>query len=185
MDLNPFATQDRSEAHDAGAFVGGPPRGVLHTTEGSSFQGARSAFVANNSWPHFTVTFEDGIFQVFQHLPINVAARSLEHRPQTVETNRQHAIQIEIVGRAADSAGFPKEYLDGIADLMRWIEANAGINPSAEVEFRAVGEEVRMTDDEWLGYNGWCGHQHVPHNSHEDPGAIDIQHLLNPDSTEE
>lgn len=183
MDLCPFASQDRAEADDGGEFVGGPPRAVLHTTEGSTWGGARSAYVKSNSWPHFTVTFEHGMFEAFQHLPIDVAARSLKHPPGTVQTNRQHAIQIEIVGRAANSTRFPREYLDGVARLMRWIEANAGVRRSANVTFRPIGEQVRMGDDEWLGYGGWCGHQHVPHNDHEDPGAIDIQYLLNPDST--
>lgn len=183
MQLNPSATQDRSEANDAGEFVGGPPRGVLHTTEGTTFGGARSAFLANNDWPHFTVTFEHGVFEVFQHLPIDVAARSLRHPPGTVETNRQHAIQVEIVGSADNSPRFPKEYLDGIAGLMRWIEANANIKCATGVEFRAPGQAPRLSDDEWLSYSGWCGHEHVPHNDHEDPGAIDIQHLLNLDTS--
>jgi hypothetical protein len=183
MDLNPSATQDRLRAHDGGEFVGGPARGVLHTTEGSTFGGARSAFLKSDDWPHFTVTFEHGMFEVFQHLPISLAARSLEHRPGTVETNRQHAIQIEIVGRADNSSRFPKEYLDGIAKLMRWIEANAGVGRSAGPKFAPVGAQDRLTDDQWLSFKGWCGHQHVPHNDHEDPGAIDIQFLLNPDSS--
>lgn len=178
MDIFPGAIQDGIDAHSGGDFVGGPPRGVLHTTEGSTFAGARSSFVTNDSWPHFTVTFERGAFEAFQHLPISTAARSLRHPDGTVETNRQNAIQIEIVGPAKESPAFATEYLVGIAGLMRWIEENAGVPRSAAVEFRVPGQGVRLTDGEWLIYSGWCGHQHVPHNDHEDPGAIDIEYLL-------
>ncbi len=177
-DWCPLAVRDDAGAHDAGAFVAGPPRGVLHTTEGSSFAGARSAYATNDSWPHFTVSFEGGVFTAHQHLSVSVAARSLEHRPGTVETNKHSAIQIEIVGMAAGAPNFPASYLDGLACIMRWIETNAGVARSCAVNFVAPGAETRMTDAQWPAYAGWCGHQHVPHNAHEDPGAIDIAHLL-------
>ena len=181
-DFCDFAIRDDKDATGAGPFVSGPPRGVLHTTEGSSFAGARSAFVEHNSWPHFTITNEDGEVVVHQHLPISVAARSLQHINGTVETNRQSAIQIEIVGIAARSHAFPHAYLAGIARLMRWIETNAGVARSSSVDFVAPGHQHRLSDGAWLNYAGWCGHQHVPHNEHEDPGAIAIAALLQTDT---
>ncbi|MBV9718352.1 MAG: N-acetylmuramoyl-L-alanine amidase [Candidatus Eremiobacteraeota bacterium] len=145
--------------------------------------GARKAFVINNSWPHFAVTFEGGIYKAYQYLSIAVAARTLEHRPNTVQTNKQSAIQIEIAGHAKDAPGFSKAYLDGIAALMRWIEENASVGRTTEVMFVSPGQETRLSDERWLAYKGWCGHQHVPHNSHEDPGAINIDYLLARSST--
>jgi hypothetical protein len=178
MEWCPFATRDDNDSQDAGAFVSGPPRGVLHTTEGATVAGARNAFLTGNSWPHFAVTFEGGVFKAYQYLSIAVAARTLEHRPGTVPTNKQSAIQIEIVGAAKGAPNFIKGYLDGVAALMRWIEENASVGRSAAVAFVAPGQEKRLSDDQWLAYKGWCGHQHVPHNSHEDPGAINIDYLL-------
>jgi peptidoglycan hydrolase-like protein with peptidoglycan-binding domain len=35
-----------------------------------------------------------------------------------------------------------------------------------------------MSDDDWTKFNGICGHQHVPGNSHWDPGAMDIKGLV-------
>ena len=177
-DWCPLAVRDDAGAHDAGAFVAGPPRGVLHATEGSSYAGARGAYAENDSWPHFTVSFEGGVFTARQHLSVSAAARSLEHRPGTVETNKQSAIQIEIVGMAAGAPDFSKKYLDGLAGIMRWIETNVGVARSCAVTFTAPGAETRLTDAQWLAYAGWCGHQHVPHNAHEDPGAIDVGYLL-------
>jgi hypothetical protein len=175
----PFAKKDTRDSNDAGDFTGGLPRGVLHTTEGPTFAGARQAFVNNNSWPHFTVTFEKDFFEAFQHLPIDVASRTLKHPSGTVETNRQSAIQIEIVGGAKNAPNFSQEYLKGIAKLMRWIEANAGVKRQTSVQFLAPpANDVRLSDKKWLNYEGWLGHQHVPHNDHSDPGKIDINTLL-------
>ncbi len=178
MEWCPLALRDDAGARDAGAFVAGPPRGVLHTTEGPTYLGARAAYAEANSWPHFTVTFEGGVFKAHQHLSVAVSARSLEHRAGTVQTNRQSAIQIEIVGKAAEAPNFPTQYLDGLANIMRWIEANAGVDRSCDVTFTVPGAETRLTDAQWLSYAGWCGHQHVPNNEHQDPGAIDIGYLL-------
>lgn len=36
----------------------------------------------------------------------------------------------------------------------------------------------RMSVDEWKAFSGWCGHQHVPGETHWDPGGIDIDAIL-------
>jgi hypothetical protein len=38
-----------------------------------------------------------------------------------------------------------------------------------------------MTYDEWLTFEGLCGHQHVCENDHGDPGALDIARLIGDD----
>lgn len=35
-----------------------------------------------------------------------------------------------------------------------------------------------MTDREWLNAVGVYGHQHIPENSHGDPGNIRIKYIL-------
>ena len=170
------------KGESGGSVMNYPPKGVLHTTEGASASGAIGAYIANNSWPHFTISFEKGWAQLWQHLPIDTAARALRHPPLTVQTNRANVIQVEIVGRAALASSFPRTYLDGIASLMRWIEANAGVPRSSGVPWLTYppppGQNARMSKTAWLAYSGWCGHQHVPRNTHGDPGAIDIDYLL-------
>lgn len=111
--------------NSGGSWAAGyPARGVLHTTEGSTASGATSAYSKNNSWPHFTV---GPTGKVFQHLAINVAARALKNLSGGVETNRAHAIQIEIVGFAGKPQEHSKEQLDALRELMRWVELNTGI----------------------------------------------------------
>jgi hypothetical protein len=173
----------RDALPDCGAFTGGPFKGVLHTTEGGSYSGARAAFVANGSAPHFTVAVENGRFVVRQHIPLDRGAKALMHPSGTVETNRDGAIQIEIVGFSAQQSTWSDVMLAGLASLMRWIEAQTGIKPTSPV-FRAypgsagIGNGVRMSSAAWDSFNGWCGHQHVPNNDHGDPGAVPIQRLL-------
>lgn len=61
------------------------------------------------------------MFRVWQHIPITHAASALQKQPSLkdrtgalCETNRQHAIQIEIVDMTEVATEFPKEMLDGI-----------------------------------------------------------------------
>lgn len=181
----PEAKQDVLE-NSGYMYTSYPWRGVLHTTEGSTYAAARSAYIANRSAPHFTVSFEGGTFRAWQHIPLDRAARALRNQPGGVETNRLRTIQIEIVGFAHSSQDFSVEYLTGIAKLMRWIESNTEIEATAP-RFYGEGEgivlasqssPVRMSNAQWLAFNGWCGHQHVPENDHWDPGRINISYLL-------
>jgi hypothetical protein len=38
-----------------------------------------------------------------------------------------------------------------------------------------------MSTAQWRGFDGWCGHQHVPNNTHGDPSDINIHALLEDD----
>lgn len=183
----PWAKQDPFK--DAGGFLDSGWRGVLHTTEGDTYAAARSAYGAGVA-PHFTVSFEGGVFQAWQHISIDRAARALAHPAGTIDTNRLRCIQIEIVGHAASAGTLPKQYLDGIGKLMRWIESNTGIPRSTGVQFHSDKDgivlardtsPIRLSAQDWVAYQGWLGHQHVPVNDHWDPGAIDINYLLGVD----
>lgn len=164
--------------NDAGSFVAGyTKRGVLHKTEGG-IAGSLASYKTNNSWPHFTVG-KDG--KVYQHLSISKAARSLENMPGGVETNRAGAIQIEIEGFSADPSWMSLQ-LESMRSLMRWIEAQTGIQPTGPA-FGGSGQyglrnPLEFTNEQWKTFNGWCGHQHVPENRHWDPGAINLNDLL-------
>jgi hypothetical protein len=73
--------------------------------------------------------------------------------------------------------------LAAISSWMRWVEVEAGVAPIAPLEFigwEGAGEAARsrMSSNEWMAFNGWCGHQHVPENDHWDPGRINIGRLL-------
>src|SRR5215210_3512071 len=80
----------------SGSFTGGPFKIVHHTTEGSSAAGAFSAFQSHRSDPHFTVDEQ----KIYQHIDTSMAARALKNPAGGVQTNRDSAIQIEVVGFA-------------------------------------------------------------------------------------
>lgn len=178
---------ERVGGNNAGSMIGGGSRKLLlHTTEGSSIAGATGAYHANNSWPHLTVDCRKR--RAVQHLPLNVAARSLKNLAGGEETNRDGAVlvQIEIVGFAGspESIGSPgdlewfgREVVAPIARLtgipltstVRWVPYPASFGR---------GAAQRLHGDAWDRYSGVCGHQHADENDHGDPGAIDINRIL-------
>ena len=162
----------------AGSFVPAGPKLLWHTTEGSSAEGAISAFRHNNSWPHFTLEPTTG--RLFQHLPLNVAARTLQHPPGIVETNRANVIQVELVGFAKNSPLWADAEYKRIAALARWIEANAGVPRVSTVKFTSTPQRqaTRLSGTAWLKYSGHIGHEHAPGNHHWDPGSMRIDKVL-------
>jgi hypothetical protein len=171
---HPDARRDRLD--DAGGFLAGPHRGVLHRTEGATFAGARGSYLKNRSAPHFTV----GLEGLWQHIPLDRAARSLENAAGGVQTNLLSVIQIEIVGFSKDP--WPDNLVSIVRPLMIWIEEQTGIQPYAPTfagsEAYGLNTRWRMPAAAWVAFNGWCGHQHVPENNHWDPGLIPIGKLL-------
>lgn len=164
------------QKRNGGAYIGGPPRGVLHTTETADWAGQRSY--------HIAVKLEDGVAMWRQYMPFDMAARGLRHPRGTVDTNRMGdvCIQVAIVGYADDAPSFPKPLLDGLRKFMRWAETTYGIKPHAPTfqgsESYGLGGVGRMSVAEWKRFDGWCGHQDVPSQTHWGPGKIDIEYLL-------
>ena len=164
----PFAVW-RPISGSSGPHVGGPFKIVHHTTEGSSAAGAMAAFRANRSDPHFTV---DGT-TIYQHIDTAEGARALRNAPGGVQTNRDSAIQIELVG----FAHLPKERnsLVNLARLCRWIEATHGVPnrwPSGPPRPARNGRDPgghNRNPQTWDSQSGHYGHCHVPENSHWDP----------------
>lgn len=160
-------------------FIPLPWRGVLHTTEGNTLEDAVTSFRGDNFWPHFTI--EPKTLRIAQHLPLTIGARSLSDH--ATPENAAHCIQIEIVGKAAESPTWAPEQLAFIRDVMRKIEDEVPIPRQSGLRFLdAAGVNStpgnRMQVAAWKTFSGWCGHQHVPGETHWDPGAIDIDALL-------
>jgi hypothetical protein len=122
--------------------------------------------VYSGTAPHFTLNPQTG--KLWQHIPLNRAAMSLKHPAGTVETNRAHAFQVELIGFASQSHAWPASAYEHLADLARWIESNGGVERRCSVKFIAAA--ARLAGQAWLDYDGHCGHMHVPSNDHVDPG---------------
>lgn len=154
----------------SGAHAGGPFKIVHHTTEGSTAEGAMQSFRSNRSDPHFTVDAT----RIFQHVDTAQGARALRNAPGGIETNRDSAVQIELVA----FAHLPKDRraLANLARLCRWIEAThqipltwpAGL-PRPAKNGKDPGGHNRDPQI-WDSQGGHYGHCHVPENVHWDPG---------------
>ena len=161
-------------------FLELPWRGVLHTTEGGGIGGALQTFRATNFWPHLTI--EPATGRIVQHLPLTIGSRALSDKV-TPWPNASRCIQIEIVGFAAQSPSWAPEHLAFVRDVLRRIEDLVPIPRRSGRSFlNAAGVNAtpsnRMSVDEWKRFSGWCGHQHVPGESHWDPGGLDIEAVL-------
>lgn len=186
---HPNAIQVPAPADKWGTYRGDTPyRGVLHTTETDTYTPSTSSYYGHQSWPHATIGHnkQTGVPTIWQHIPINRAARALKNPAGGVETNAAHAVQSEIVWRASKSPQMPDDLLAVLRSWMRWCELSVHIKPQAPPFYGADAgftlatptARQRMTPAAWNAFNGWCGHQHVPENDHWDPGAIPIDRLL-------
>lgn len=154
----------------SGSNLGGPFKIVHHTTEGSTAAGAMAAYKSNRSDPHFTVDAT----RIYQHIDTSGGARSLRNQSGGVQTNRDSAIQIEVVGFAGRSKD--RRTLDNVARLCRWIEKTHSVPqvwpngfPKPPKEGKDPGGHIRNAGN-WDTKGGHYGHCHVPENDHWDPG---------------
>jgi hypothetical protein len=168
MAICPFAVQ-KPITGPSGSYTSGPFKIVHHTTEGSTAQGAFGAFRANRSDPHFTV---DGT-TIYQHIDTGRGARALRNPPGGVQTNRDSAVQIEVVGFAHRPKTRPT--LQKLARLCRWIEETHNAPktwpnglPKPAVNGHDPGGHNRNAAN-WDSKGGHYGHCHVPENTHWDP----------------
>lgn len=175
-----------------GRYVGGPFKLLIHTTEGSSVAGAIGAYRSHGAWPHFTV--DPRTKEKVQHYSMDVAARALKNLPGGVETNNKNVIQVEVVGRAAESRNWPKSYNEWLAkEVFEPIMKAKGISTrhprfyDGQDGFTLATPYARqrMSYNDWNNFNGIVGHQHVPENDHWDPGAIRINEIIGFLRTEE
>lgn len=165
----PFAQWDEISG-PVGPYASGPFKIIHHTTEGTTYAGARAAYAAKRADPHFTVVGT----QVYQHIDTELACRALRNPPGGVETNRDSALQIEVVGRA----GYPKDVgtLKTVAKLCRLIEEQHGVSqdwPSGPVRWSTIpGKDPgghNRSSTNWETTGGHYGHSQVPENTHWDP----------------
>ena len=147
-------------------------KGVLHTTEGSTIEGALAVFLKHDA-PHFLVGRDSKHHvRVLQLIPLGQIAAALENHPGGVETNTQVRAQIEIVGFSQHHVWLPDALTTlALRDLIGALHVACGI-PNHHVANPKRGLHA------WQAAPGWFGHDGVPENIHWDPGMIDWPHLF-------
>jgi hypothetical protein len=170
---------------------------VWHSTEGTSLPTYDGGSMAPNftAVPNFTAKRLDW----FQHFDFDVSSRALVHSG-AVATNTLNVCQVEIVGTCDPAthlkwaqAGYQHLYMPELPDwairdlgaFTKWAHDNHGVPLASGLAFKAypasygTSNGVRMTNSQWLNFEGHCGHQHVPSgNVHGDPGAFPMAVIL-------
>lgn len=181
IDLYPEAQLRLGPAH-GGTQVGGPKRGVIHTTETKDFVPDERLIYSYHL--QFKDT-KDGPVEIRQHLPFVTAARSLRNEAGGVQTNREGDTcpQLAVVGYSKDSPEWSDQLIEAIARFVVWAEKNLGVPATFPLAFGGSGSwgkkgAGRLTPSQWVEFQGWCGHQDVPENTHWDPGMIPVEKLV-------
>lgn len=174
---------------------------VLHTTEGIAFPTYNEGPTAPNYTGRPPMGDEPGEWRA--HFPDNKSSRALQNKPGGVETNTLNAVQIELLGtcdpRNAKSWAGGGQYIAGkhyvywpdatkkqlrwLCRLLAYFNKEYGLVLEAPKPFIAYpgsygNTKVRLSFDEWHKTVGVVGHQHIPENSHGDPGNINIKYVL-------
>lgn len=153
---------------DAGAFTSGPYKIVHHTTEGG-FQGSLDTLEGRHVESHFLI----GPERIIQFIDTDRSSKSLQNLSGGVQTNRDSAIQLELVGYAARFKD--PRVLANAAAICRQLETHHNIPrkwPNGYPTPYPLPAGVKQNRDAhtWDTVGGHYGHCHVPENFHGDPG---------------
>lgn len=166
---------------------------VVHTTEGTGYP----SYGGGASAPHYTAMpdFKNKRLIWRAHFPDERSARALRNLSGGVETNTLNCVQVELIGTcdlathrrwgSAPHIYWPEAPDWALRDLGAFLadqHRRHGTKLQAP-EFLAYpasygASRVRMTGSQWRGFYGVCGHQHVPENTHGDPGNIPMGKAL-------
>ena len=149
-----------------------PRKGILHTTEGSSIEGALSAYRSKNFTPTFTLGRDlRKKVRVMQHKPLGIMGSTLANASGGVETNRVALVQIELVGFSQKDLWYPdEEVADALTSLV------AAVSDEGKIPLKWNG--CKRSASCWSKVAGWMGHIDVPENFHWDPGQFDTKRLM-------
>jgi hypothetical protein len=176
----------RVAGEDAGSMLPGSKWSLLlHTTEGSSVQGAISALRAKSAWSHFI--YDPNTDYLVQCVSMNRAAKSLRSGGNFGKTNAARVIQVEIVGSAKDADTWPSNWNENIGKMIARIARSVPFRVEMPLPFygdksgftvASATAKQRLSWPAWYRFDAICGHQHAPRNDHWDPGAINTAQIL-------
>lgn len=143
-----------------------PPKGVQHTTEGSTVESALAKFKTVDA-PHFLLGRDQKKkVRVLQLIPLGYIAAALEHHGDP-PTNGYARVQIELAGFSSHSLWKPDSQVLNALGALYGALAQAQAIPLRHVP------NLKRNASVWCSEAGWFGHDGVPENSHWDPGVFD------------
>jgi hypothetical protein len=159
------------------------PKGLLHSTEGTSLAGAEEAM--RNYPSHLGYDYKTR--DKHQYISLDLAAYSAMD-----QSDDDPIYQVELVGFAKDMRFLPDWALRNIAeDVVKPLKDAVGIPniviPSGFKDgldgiypyLASPQSPIRLSYAGLRAFSGWLGHQHLPSpDDHWDPGAINIRRIL-------
>lgn len=161
---------------DSGDFIDGGWKFVWHTTEGAGIDAMFRVLRDKRAAPHLLIDPSKGVSRIIQMIPFNQAARALEHPTGTPETNRARCIQCEIVDFAKNAPNWEDWFYRDLAALAVLVEHRVPVRRVTR-GFSASNFK-KISPQGFAQAHGHMGHQHVPNNSHWDPGAMNGSKLM-------
>ena len=145
---------------------------ILHTTEGENWFDYSDVGYG----PHLTYKPETREWR--QHIPLTKSATALQN-DGSYKTNQENCIQIEIIGYAKNARLWSQSMIQDVAALISWL-AQYGLAVQAPFKFTPYppGANVKVSQVSYKAARGILGHEHVPGNSHGDPGDPPIDLVL-------
>jgi hypothetical protein len=186
----------KGDGSSGGSYTGGPWKVVLHTTETAgvpAYRKKNKEGELKSVHPH--LTYHAAARSWVQHVEFDTAARALRNDKGGVQTNRDQALQVEIVSYSnrhiAEAkpktriwvADLKPEHLADIREFLVFAHDEFGVEmkwPGRQAfsSKQANAKGFRLGFDEWDQFGGVCAHQHVPEQDHWDTGALDWAGLL-------
>lgn len=152
------------------------PKGMVHTTQGTSIEGAVSAYQA---YPPQLIV-DPWRKRKVQHISLANAGYALWN--EDVDDSR--CVQIEIVGYAEDTPSWPDEVYRWLGEELArplhehfgipYVEVWKGFKSPADVDYilASASSPLRLTQWEIDHFSGWLAHQHSPGDNHWDAGGF-------------
>src|SRR5690606_33419150 len=129
----------------------------------SSLAGAKAMAARHPHPPHLWAWPERG--WVGQTVPLDRSAAALKQPPGPPQhrTNKARAIQVEIIGRAAETPSWPTDWWDWLGEAVLAPVVAAGyhidlnrVAPVTGSDGYGLAGRVRMGWPEWLRFGGVC-----------------------------
>lgn len=164
---------------DAGPMQEGGPKLVVHTAEGKDLDTIIRVLRAKDAAPHFILGSHNERRQLVQCIPINKAAKALEH-PRGPETNRANAIQVEVLEYAKNAQNWDPDLYRYLRLLLLWCHRHGGVPQEAHHPFFGQPGYHRLSPNGWVKASGVVGHCHAPNqdSGHWDPGNLPVERII-------
>lgn len=152
------------------------PKGMVHTTQGTSIEGAVQAYAA---YPPQLVV-DPWRKRKVQHISLLSAGYALWN--EDVDDSR--CVQIEIVGYAQQTHLWPDDVYKWLGEEVArplhehfgvpYVEVWKGFKGEGDVDYvlASASSPLRLTQAEIDSFSGWLAHQHSPGDDHWDAGGF-------------